>query len=261
MIEDIKSFFWFLFRGPKYYSTLFVQILTKFRKNQDSDLHLEIATNWCKERVVSIEECLKSIGISSDQLNIEHAFDNSYSSKINEVINSSQSNFGGPGHIDLIYTICERLGIKNAIETGVAYGWSSAAILSSLCKRDGLLISIDMPMLKQSDYHLIGVAVEPKLKNFWELRREPDRFGLPRAIKKLKGSLELVHYDSDKSYYGRKWSQEIIWKNLCNGGIFISDDIEDNTAFMEFVSLHNLKFSVLEFEQKYVGVIKKIAEA
>ena len=78
-------------------------------------------------------------------------------------------------------------------------------------------------------------------------------------IKKLKGSLELVHYDSDKSYYGRKWSQEIIWKNLCDGGIFISDDIEDNTAFMEFVSLHNLQFSVLEFEQKYVGVIKKLA--
>ena len=115
MIEDIKSFFWFLFRGPKYYSTLFVQIFTKFRKNQDSDLHLEIATNWCKERVVSTEECLKSIGIPSDQLNIEHAFDKSYSSKINEVISSSQSNFGGPGHIDLIYTICERLGIKNAI--------------------------------------------------------------------------------------------------------------------------------------------------
>ena len=108
---------------------------------------------------------------------------------------------------------------------------------------------------------MIGVAVESKLQNFWELRREPDRFGLPRAINKLQGSLELVHYDSDKSYYGRKWSQEIIWRNLCEGGIFISDDIEDNTAFMEFVSLHNLQFSVLEFEQKYVGVIKKLAEA
>ena len=83
-----------------------------------------------------------------------------------------------------------------------------------------------MPMLKQTDYELIGVAVEPTLKDFWTLKREPDRFGLPRAIASMQGSLELVHYDSDKSYHGRKWSQEIIWKSLKKGGIFISDDIE-----------------------------------
>ena len=49
----------------------------------------------------------------------------------------------------------------------------------------------------------------------------------------------------------------LIWKNLKSGGIFISDDIEDNTAFLEFVKKHNFEFSVLEFEEKYVGVIKK----
>ena len=75
----------------------------------------------------------------------------------------------------------------------------------------------------------------------------------------MKNSIELVHYDSDKSYYGRKWSQELIWKSLKVGGVFISDDIEDNTAFMEFVSDHNLNFSILEFEKKFVGIIKKTA--
>ncbi len=257
MYEDIKSFFWFLFRGPKYYSTLFAQIRAKLSKNKDTDVHVGIATNWCKKNLVSLEDCLKNLGVPSDKIYIENAFDNTYKARINEAIDNSQSNFGGPGHVDLIYTICERLNIENAIETGVAYGWSSAAILRSLSKRDGKLISIDMPMLKQTDYHLIGVAVEDKLKANWELRREPDRFGLPKAIKKLNGFLELVHYDSDKSYLGRIWSQEIIWKNLKKGGIFISDDIEDNTAFMEFVTSNSLKFNVLEFEKKYVGVIKK----
>ncbi len=257
MYEDIKSFFWFLFRGPKYYSTLFAQIRAKLSKNKDTDVHVGIATNWCKKNLVSLEDCLKNLGVPSDKIYIENAFDNTYKARINEAIDNSQSNFGGPGHVDLIYTICERLNIENAIETGVAYGWSSAAILRSLSKRDGKLISIDMPMLKQTDYHLIGVAVEDKLKANWELRREPDRFGLPKAIKKLNGFLELVHYDSDKSYLGRIWSQEIIWKNLKKGGIFISDDIEDNTAFMEFVTSNSLKFNVLECEKKYVGVIKK----
>ena len=257
MFEDIKSFFWFLLKGPKYYSTLCVQIYTKLRKNMDTQRHTETATNWCNDNLTTIAECLKNIGVAHENLDIEHAFDEVYQAKINELISDSNSNFGGQGHTNLIYTICERLKVENVIETGVAYGWSSGAILRSVSKRGGQLISIDMPMLKQSDYHLIGVAVEPKLKDFWELRREPDRYGLPKAMNKMAGSVELVHYDSDKSYYGRKWSQEVIWKNLKSGGIFISDDIEDNTAFMEFVATHNLQFNVLEFEKKYVGIIKK----
>lgn len=257
MFEDIKSFLWFLLKGPKYYSTLCVQIYTKLRKNMDTQRHTETATNWCNDNLTTIAECLKNIGVAHENLDIEHAFDEVYKAKINELISASNSNFGGQGHTNLIYTICERLKVENVIETGVAYGWSSGAILRSVSKRGGQLISIDMPMLKQSDYHLIGVAVEPKLKDFWELRREPDRYGLPKAMNKMAGSVELVHYDSDKSYYGRKWSQEVIWKNLKSGGIFISDDIEDNTAFMEFVATHNLQFNVLEFEKKYVGIIKK----
>jgi len=258
MIEDIKSFLWFLLKGPKFYSTLFALIVTKFKPTKDSSYHIEIATKWCKDNLGTMEECLVNIGINSSKMAIEDAFTDEYKSKISNIIDSSKSNFGGPGHTNLIYTICERLDINNAIETGVAYGWSSAAILQSLSKKNGKLISIDMPMLKQTDYELIGVAVDSKMHDFWELKREPDRYGLPRAINSMRGSLELVHYDSDKSYHGRKWSQELIWKSLAKGGIFISDDIEDNTAFMEFVKKHKLSFNVLEFENKYVGVIKKI---
>lgn len=258
MIEDIKSFLWFLLKGPKYYSTLVTLISTKLRPVRDSEYHIEVATKWCKENLVSPEDCFNKIGISVSDFNpIESSFSQEYKLKILKIIDSSESNFGGPGYTNLIFTICEKLNITNAIETGVAYGWSSAAILKSLANRKGSLISIDMPMLKQTDYDLIGVAVEPSLKKFWELRREPDRYGLPRAIKSMGENLELVHYDSDKSYYGRKWSQEIIWKNLKSGGIFISDDIEDNTAFLEFVTTHNFEFSVLEFEGKYVGVVQK----
>ncbi len=258
MIEDIKTFFWFLFRGPKFYSTLFALIFTKFRPIKDSEKHIEIAKKWCKENCGSAEDCLRDIGIPSSDLMIQEAFTQEYKSKISNIIDSSDSDFGGPGHINLIYTICEKLSIKHVIETGVAYGWSSAAILNSIHKRNGSLISIDMPMLKQTDYDLIGIAVASNLRNYWNLKREPDRYGLPRAINSISDGVEMVHYDSDKSYYGRKWSQEIIWKCLKKGGIFISDDIEDNTAFMEFVTSKNLKFSVVEFENKYVGVIKKL---
>ena len=257
MIEDIKSFFWFLSKGPKYYSTLFALILTKLKPTKDSDKHTEIAKRWCEDNISTINECLLSIGINEENLTLEEAFIPDYKREISKIIDNSASDFGGPGHTDLIYTICEKLKIRNAIETGVAYGWSSAAILKSISKRDGRLTSIDMPMLKQTDYDLIGVAIEKDDRKNWELRREPDRHALPIAISRMKNGIELIHYDSDKSYYGRKWSQELIWKNLKKGGIFISDDIEDNTAFMEFVTENNLKFSILEFEKKFVGVIKK----
>ena len=153
--------------------------------------------------------------------------------------------------------MCENLGAVKVLETGVAYGWSSAAILSSVSKRSGKLISVDMPMVRQTDYHLIGAAVHEDLKGNWELLREPDKHGLNKAIKKHNYSYDLAHYDSDKSYYGRKWSQPLIWKYLRKGGVFISDDIEDNSAFREFVVPNNLDFSVLKFEGKYVGVIRK----
>jgi len=258
MFEDIKSFLWFLFKGPKYYSTLFALILTKIKPTKDSDSHIRIATKWCEERASSIGDCLEKIGITFDEESpLLEPFSDEYTARITKVINDSNSDFGGPGYTNLIYTICEKLNITNAIETGVAYGWSSAAILKSLVKKNGTLISIDMPMLKQTDYDLIGIAVEEDLQKSWELRREPDRFGLPRAIKSIGKKLELVHYDSDKSYYGRKWSQEKIWRNLKSGGIFISDDIEDNTAFQEFVVKHNLEYSILKFDGKFVGVLKK----
>jgi len=257
MIEDIKSFFWFIVKGPKFYSTLFALILTKFKPVKDSDKHIQIATKWCKENISTIDECLLNIGIREGDLALEEAFSKDYKAEISKIIDTSSSNFGGPGHTNLLYTICEKLNIKNVIETGVAYGWSSASILKSISKRNGKLISIDMPMLKQTDYELIGVAVEKNLKKNWELIREPDRHALPIAISEMKNDLELVHYDSDKSYYGRKWSQEKIWNALKKGGIFISDDIEDNTAFKEFVEQNQLSFFILEFEGKFVGVVKK----
>ena len=134
MIEYIKSFFWFLLKGPKYYSTLWEQIYTKLRKNMDTPQHTEIATNWCNENVITASECLKNIGVSHENLEIENAFEEVYKAQIDQLIDDSDSNFGGQGHSDLIYTVCEKFNIKNVIETGVAYGWSSGAILKSISK-------------------------------------------------------------------------------------------------------------------------------
>ena len=162
------------------------------------------------------------------------------------------------GDIYLIHDICENIQARNCIETGVAYGWSSEAILSSISSREGNLISVDMPMIGQDDYHLIGFVVSEPNKANWTLLRMPDMNGLKKAIK-LHGSnsIDFIHYDSDKSYYGRKWSQPIILEALSKNGIFVSDDINDNFAFKEFVEEYKLNYYVIEYGGKFVGIIRK----
>ena len=254
MKEDLKTLLWFILKGPKFYATLFSLFIRKFRVNKDTKECKQIEIKWCKQNLSSLDNCLSELKLSS---NNQEVFSKQFVKTIEKKINNSNSDFGGQGHVGLLYIACESLKAKNVLETGVAYGWSSAAILNSISKRSGNLVSVDMPMLKQKDYHLIGIAVEEKFYQYWELLKEPDKYGLNRAIRKLNYNIDLAHYDSDKSYYGRKWSQPIIWKSLKKGGIFISDDIEDNSAFREFVTNNNLDYFIVEFEGKYVGVLKK----
>ncbi len=49
----------------------------------------------------------------------------------------------------------------------------------------------------------------------------------------------------------------MLWSALVPGGVFISDDIQDNAAFSEFVKNHDLTFAVTEYERKFVGIARK----
>ena len=69
--------------------------------------------------------------------------------------------------------------------------------------------------------------------------------------------IDLCHYDSDKSWWGRHYAYPILWKSLNSKGLFISDDIQDNLYFPEFVKKNSLNFAVVEFDGKFVGLIRK----
>ena len=76
-------------------------------------------------------------------------------------------------------------------------------------------------------------------------------------IRKAGGKIDLCHYDSDKSLLGRHYAYPILWKSLNSKGLFIYDDIQDNLYFSEFVKKNLLNFVVVEFEGKFVGLIRK----
>ena len=109
--------------------------------------------------------------------------------------------------------------------------------------------------MNNEDY--VGCVIPKELKQNWLLQRMPDVKGIPKAIKTFKGSIDLCHYDSDKSYTGRMFAYPLLWDALVEGGLFISDDIQDNIAFIEFCKQVKKEAIVIEHLGKYVGVIKK----
>lgn len=163
---------------------------------------------------------------------------------------------GGPGALDLIYYACEFTQAKNVVETGVAYGWSSLAALFSLEKRNGILYSSDMPYLGQNGDQYVGCIIPENLKKFWKLFRQADKESLPKIFAETS-VCDVVHYDSDKSYEGRTYAYEKLYEALRKGGVFISDDIGDNSAYQDFCDKHSIKTEVIEYEGKYIGVFVK----
>lgn len=213
------------------------------------------AESWCAAIAISQSEAIKTITQKDHYERIEDKFKNILD-KAKETELNVPVKMGGAGALDLIYHLCEFTQAKNTLETGVAYGWSSLAALLSLQKRNGTLYSSDMPYLGKDNDQFVGAVVPENLRSHWKLFRYADRESLPKIFKE-QNEFDFVHYDSDKTYNGRIWAYAILWDKVRKGGIFMSDDIADNAAFMDYCIQNNRKPVIVEFDGKYAGVIIK----
>ena len=165
---------------------------------------------------------------------------------------------GGEANLDLLHCLAEHLQAKSIIETGVAYGWSSLALLLSLWSRRGAkLVSTDMPYPFRGNDRHVGCVVPSHLREAWTVLSIGDRIGIPRAVKML-GSVDLCHYDGDKTYEGRRRAYPLRWNALRPGGLLVSDDIGDNAAFKEFVELTKAPVTVVSRRNRFAGILKKV---
>ena len=98
---------------------------------------------------------------------------------------------------------------------------------------------------------------QKNLRKNWTLIKRPDNPGIIKALIKAGGKIDICHYDSDKSWWGRHYAYPILWNSLNHQGLFISDDIQDNLYFSEFVKKYALNFAVVKFDGKFVGLIRK----
>jgi predicted O-methyltransferase YrrM len=255
MIEKIKTIAWFL-RKPQYIPQIF-QIL-KRKKNEKLENTREKATLWCQSIVIPQQEALEIIfgkGLKIDEIELLYP---QYFKYAKEESTKCPVEMGGEGAINFIYTVTKILNPKKILETGVAYGWSSLAILLAIKdSSEAKLISNDMPYIKMNNDDYVGIIIHKKLKDNWVLQRQADVKGIPLAIKKFNNSIDMCHYDSDKSYTGRMWSSPMIWNAIRKGGLFISDDINDNIAFKHFCESVEKTPIVIKHNDKFVGILKK----
>ena len=254
LLSKVKTFLWFAVR-PLFWPQL--KQLWKRNLNPELEDSRAESTNWCKSIAISPKEALMTLGVEVEYKSLEELFPDIISTakqKESEAI----IKMGGEGAISFLYHLVKSHELRSIIESGVAYGWSSLALLLAIKDQpNGKLISNDMPYVKMNNEDFVGCIVPESLRFKWELQRLPDVSGLPKAFNKFSGEIDLFHYDSDKSYTGRMWASPLIWENLRNGGFFVSDDINDNLAFKHFSLEVDRNPIVIEHLGKYVGIIRK----
>ncbi len=224
-----------------------------------SDAGRREAECWCAEAAVDSAEAVRRLGFSAPLIPWADRFPAEFTAA-RERAARCPMRLGGAGNLDLLHALCEAIEARRVLETGVAYGWSTLAILLSLKNRPGaMLFSVDLPYFRYHNDRWVGVVVPEKLRHAWKLYRMADREGVPRALK-AAGTIDLAHYDSDKSAEGRLFSYRLIWQALRRGGILISDDVGDNLGFKSFCEDVGVKPVIVRHENKYQGVFVKIDE-
>jgi predicted O-methyltransferase YrrM len=131
------------------------------------------------------------------------------------------------------YLICRLLEPDVVVETGVAYGVSSAFVLKALEENGrGVLHSVDLPPLRREYERFWGITVDGSLKERWKLHRGAGGRVLPQLLNELE-TVDLFVHDSLHTYRNMRREFELVWPRLRAGGALVADDVERNRAFGE----------------------------
>ena len=133
----------------------------------------------------------------------------------------------------LCYLACRLAAPETVVETGVAYGVSSAYILKALGQNGrGTLHSVDLPPLRRGYERYWGVAVPDGLRGRWRLHRGSSGRVLTGLLREI-GPLGLFVHDSLHTRRNMRREFDAAWSRLLPGGILLADDVERNRAFAD----------------------------
>ena len=212
---------------------------------------------WAKRNSIDIDSYLKRLDKNLyEQMKLFSKSFRSHSLGANTPSNISKAQLAGGGAYSVLYFLVKKYQPLVVIETGVAFGHSSQAILRAMEEnRKGKLYSSDLPyeeIPRSEDF--IGLLVDSDLKKEWNLCTSGDEVCIPRFLNGLQDNIGIFHYDSDKRYHAREIVLSKIRSHLEENSLIIFDDIQDNFHFRDLVDTHDLKYIVFEFQGKYIGI-------
>jgi cephalosporin hydroxylase len=159
-----------------------------------------------------------------------------------------------------LYVVTRILRPNVVVETGVLYGHSSAAILAALEEnRSGRLVSVDLPIEEHrsitvggrsiqdgiiSDELSVGCAIPLNLHSRWSLQFGNSLDLLPNILSEV-GPISIFVHDSLHTYDHMMSEFRLGYHALEHGGLLVSDDVDYNSAWLDFCNSKNLKWSTL----------------
>lgn len=177
-------------------------------------------------------------------------------------------------HVLFLYSLIRMMKPEVIVETGVASGRSSAAILQALEDNgQGKLYSIDLGQFYEGKNPLtyitdegnselrgfipkdkeVGWLVPSNLRHRWKLIIGDSKTELPKLITGLN-KIDIFYHDSEHSYENMTFEGKAVWPLIPRGGFIVFDDIKWNQAFNDFTSANQHD---LNFNYRSLGVIKK----
>ena len=235
-------------------SIIIDKILIRILESSSNKKNHSRNIKWCKDHSEPYDSFLKSLDpdLWAETQTICKKIEDNAHKKLEQI----NIDLGGGGNYPLLYFFTRYTNAETIVETGVAAGWSSQAILTAMqTNNTGKLYSSDFPYFRQdSPEKLVGYLVDDELKENWSLAIDGDQNNLPEFLTKIK-EIDLFHYDSDKSYKGRSFASNLIIPKCHKNSVIIFDDIQDNSHFKDYVTNSKTPFKVFEFQGKYVGLI------
>jgi predicted O-methyltransferase YrrM len=152
----------------------------------------------------------------------------------------------------LIYSIVRTQNSLTVVETGVANGATTYAIMSALEKNGagGVLHSFDILPDAAKAYSGDGNW------HFHLLEKRTAYKGFKRAITAI-GPVDIWIHDSDHGYRWQKFEYRLAISSLKPGGILISDDVDTSPAWGELAkSLFRKSFIIFD-ARKLIGLALK----
>ena len=187
---------------------------------------------------------------------IKPSVDSEYTNEFEHIIknvgefNPNTSTGISPSAAAYLYSLVRELKPEIFLETGVSHGLSSLIILEAMEKNSkGMLFSAEI----SND---VGDLIPLRLRKRWQLIVDaPDKV-LEKAIKTIKrDQIDMFMHDSDHSYVSMTNEFNAIKSHMSINGLVLSDDIEENNAFMDFALSVNVEPKIIA-SYKCFGIIQ-----